>query len=241
MSLLGIIASSKLGIKNYWDTIVDDGAVTAWKLTETTGSTITDFIASKTMTGYGTYTLNQTGVTGSTDITKAISYDGTSGYHQSATDAIFNVASTSNWSCEFWMKSSATDSTVRTPYAVRNGRVLGLAIQSVITTNKMSGLTYIPGPAELFITGTTSTNNGNWFHIVLTAQSGGSFYLYVNGVQEAVSATTRDSGTGNLYICIGANAVVPTQFFNGLIAAPAFYNTYLDATKVLDHYNKGIA
>jgi Concanavalin A-like lectin/glucanases superfamily len=239
MPLLGIIASSKKA-KTYWDTIEDDGAYSAFKYDETTGSTVADFINALGMTGNGTFTLNQTGP-GTTDVTKAISYNGSSGYHQttSGDKAAYNVAPSGSWAVECWIKT--TTASLSQPITVRGGNILCGLYLGLDTANKITALTTDSGGNELRIVGTTTVNDGNWHHIVGTAQSGGSFYLYVDGVQNAVSATARSASTANRSIGVAANIAVPTQYLNGLIAAPAFYTSYLTSSQVSSHYTKGTA
>lgn len=240
MSLIGIIASSKAVSKNYWDTIVDDGAYSAFKYDETTGSTVADFINALGMTGYGTYTLNQTGP-GITDVTKAISYNGSTGYHQttSGDKSNYNVAPNGSWAVECWLKT--TTASLSQAITVRGGDILCGLYLSAYSAGKITATSNDFGGGELSITGTTTVNDGNWHHIVGTAQSGGSFYLYIDGVEDAITATARKSTTANRSIGVGANIAVPTQFLNGTVAAPAFYTSYLTSTQVLSHYTKGIA
>jgi len=240
MPILGVLASSKFTSKNYWDTIVDDGAYSAFKYLETSGTTVSDFINNIGMTGYGTYTLNQTGP-GTTDVTKSISYNGSSGYHQttSGDKSAYNVAPNGSWAVECWMKT--TSASLSQPITVRGGNILCGLYLSLDSANKITALTTDSSGNELRITGTTTVNDGNWHHIVGTAQSGGSFYLYVDGVQDAVSATARSTSTANRSIGVAANIAVPTQYLNGNVAAPAFYTSYLTSSKVSSHYTKGIA
>ena len=239
MPILGILASQQVAA-DYWTTIQNDGAYSAFKYTETSGSTVADFINSLGMTGYGTYTLNQTGP-GTTDVTKAISYNGSTGYHQttSGDKSNYNVAPSGSWAVECWVKTTSTS--VSQPITVRGGNILCGLYLNAYSANKITALSTDSGGGELAITGTTTVNDGNWHHIVGTAQSGGSFYLYVDGVQDAITATSRSATTANRSIGVGANIAVPTQFLNGTVAAPAFYTSYLTSTQVASHYTKGTA
>jgi len=242
MPILGIIASSKSvgGPSDYWGTVDFDGAFSAYKFTETTGSTVADYVNSISMTGYGGYTLNQTGPGSTADyVNKSISYNGSTGYHQTTGGdrSDYNVAPSGSWAVECWVKT--TTGSLSQIMTVRGGNILCGLYLSLDSANKVTALSTTSTNAELRITGTTSVNDGNWHHIVGTAESGGSFYLYVDGVQDAVSATARSTSTANRSIGIASNIAAGVQWLNGNVGAPAFYPEYLDSTQVSNHYTKG--
>jgi len=233
MSLLGIIASSKVGA-NYYSQIQTDGAITAYKLEETTGTSLTDYIGARTATLAGGFTLNQTGPGAVVD--KAILFNGSTGYADTASSSAFNVASSSNWAVEVWFKRN-NNTALECMYIVRDNL---LAILVILGDGQVAmGMTNSSGGELNIFSSTIGFDDNNWHHLVGTAESGGSAYLYVDGVEEATTSTARLTTTSNRAINLARNPNTG-DYFGGLLAAPAFYTSYLSSTEVLDHYNKGI-
>lgn len=83
---------------------------------------------------------------------------------------------------------------------------------------------------------------GTWYHVVATADTTGSNYLYINGVLNTDATLTSSGAVGNWSnTLIGAwannfNAHTPERFFDGKIDEVAFYDSALSAQDIAAHY-----
>ena len=150
-----------------------------------------------------------------------------------------------SWTVEGWFRTTSTAigtvAMFRDDSAFNTG--VGAGIFTNLTTNKVSAFTTDSSYSNLSITSSTSVTSGSWFHVCVTAASGGALTLYINGISEASTSTTRGISTVSKIFSTGAQAQTPptyATFLNGSTAAVAIYNTTLSATRVLAHYNAGI-
>ena len=79
--------------------------------------------------------------------------------------------------------------------------------------------------------GTTDVSTGDWFHIACT-YDGANKILYINGVQEGISAETGTIGTSTYNVNIGENNQATGRYFNGIIDDVRIYNRGLTAEEV---------
>jgi hypothetical protein len=228
----------------YSQVVLADNPIGFWLLNETSGTTGDDLTANNNdLTFYNSPTLNV--ATGLTGITKAITFDGTNDRLQTSTVSTFNIASSSNWSMEIWIKTNSA--TFGTFLGWRDATGTGAGITGVLTINNgTAGLIQLITTDNLnnnlIISHAGSYNDNAWHQIVVSATAAGTLRLYVDGVDRANSTTSRNSSTSNRFIIVGANDLTgtPGQFYPGTATAVSVYNTALSAGQVLSHYNAGV-
>lgn len=235
-------AAASAGPNNaYWDMVLADDAKSLYKLNETTGSTFADSGPNLVNgTWYNTPTLDQAGPSGT--IPSAVSFaSASSEYGETPEDADFNVNLTGAWSVEAWIKYSTSGTTIQAFTSVRTGSLESVLV--ILNVNngvsgRIQALTYDSTQAFLSVNSDGGWNDNNWHHVAVTAASAGAMKLYVDGTERASTSTARYNWTGNRRFYIGSNTTA--QYFNGLVAAPAFYTKALSGTEVSDHWNEGI-
>jgi hypothetical protein len=228
----------------YSQTVLADSPRGFWLLDETSGSTATDLTANANNLSYvASPTLNVS--TGLSGVTTGVTYNGSTQYANSSKVSTFNMSPDSSWSIEGWFRT--TSSAVGTVFMFREDSSVnagvGGGIFTNLTTNKISAFTTDSALNNLTLTSSTTVNTGAWFYVCVTAASGGALTLYVNGVSESSTSTTRGNSTVSKIVSTGAQAqTAPTYatFLTGSTAAIAIYNTTLSADRVLAHYNAGI-
>lgn len=246
MPILGILGSKY--VKPYKDEVLADSPIGFWLLDETSGTTATDSSTNAiNATYYNTPTLGENGTGGG--ILKSVFFDGASSEsaYTNATST-FNRAPNNSWSYEVWYKDNTTTNTTFEVACAWRGD-LGSAtdlLGTITLNNSVAGRVQavVPDAAEtgfVILTYDGLGGNTNWHHVAVTAASGGTLRLYVDGVERATSTASRGTNTVNKRAVMGANWNVSatTQFYTGNVAAYAIYNTELSAQRVLDHYNAG--
>ena len=242
--LPGIIGSSA----SYRQVVMTDSPIGFWLLNESSGTTAADSSTNAiNATYYNTPLLDQAGTGGR--VLKSVYFDGASSEsaYTNATST-FNRAPSNTWSYEIWYKDNNTTNTAAEVAAVWRGD-LGSAtdlVGTVTLNNSVAGRVQavVPDQAEtgfIILTYDGLGGNTNWHHVAVTALSGGTLRLYVDGVERASSTATRGPNTVDKRAVMGANWSInaTAQFFTGNAAAFAIYNTELSAARVLAHYNAG--
>lgn len=232
-------------LASYSDTVLADNPIGFWLLNETSGTTGDDLTANNNdLTFYNSPTLNV--ATGLTGITKAITFDGTNDRLQTSTVSTFNIAASSNWSIEMWVKTNSA--TFGVPIGWRDSTGSNAGLDGILTINNGTAgliqlITADSVGNSLVISHAGSYNDNAWHQVVISATSAGAIRLYVDGVDRANSTTLRNTGTSNRFIIIGANDTgggAYAQFYTGTATAVSVYNTALSAAQVLAHYNAGV-
>ena len=87
------------------------------------------------------------------------------------------------------------------------------------------------------ISATTTYSVNNWYHVAFTRSSTVTGYceLYVNGIREGTATHEGDVDNNEVFM-IGDDPVSGSQFFNGIINAPAIWNTKLDEDEIQTLY-----
>jgi hypothetical protein len=231
-------------ILNYSQTVLTDNPIGFWLLDETSGTTGDDLTANNNdLTFYNSPTLNVS--TGLTGITKAITFDGSNDYLQTATVSTFNVAPNGNFSVEMWIKYSTSAFLIPLSWRDNTNAVSNLVCNIAVNNSATGSIDAYFGNSSgglTVISHTNSYNNNAWHQVVLTATSGGAFRLYIDGVDRANTTTARGTGTNNKSIMVAANnnSGSPNLHYAGTGTAVSVYNTVLTATQITNHYNKGI-
>lgn len=103
-----------------------------------------------------------------------------------------------------------------------------LLFGAVKTTTTTSGI----------MTTATYTSTSNWYYIVGT-YDGSNYFVYINGILQASSASSGISNTSinNLYIGERNDG---TQIFNGLIDEVRIYNAAMPTSQIEEQYYAGL-
>ena len=242
--MLGIMASSRLSILNYSQTVLLDNPVSFWLMNETSGTSATDQgSANLALTYTNSPTLNQS--TTLAGIPKAVSFDGTNDYAIRANNAAYNITSNGNWSVECWIKPNMT--VLGSIFSIRSdANTSAEATLSNFGCDPSDGkiTAYVAGASNTTISlaSTSSLNDNAWHQLVLTATSGGSLIYYVDGVNTASTSTGRNSVAYDKCVVAAGNYVGSViQPAKGLMAAFSIYSTTLSASRVTAHYNAGVS
>lgn len=240
------IFSSATAAASYQNVVLSDNPLTFWMMNETSGTTATD-LGSAAINGtyVDTPTLNVS--TSLIGLPKGVTFDGIGEYLKTDNQSAYNLAPNGNWSHECWFKTTTTGvcsiSAVRNHGASEGGTILS-AFFTNVTTNKVSlYVTDSAGTGYVTLTSSTSINTGSYFHICATAVSGGALKLYINGVEEASTTSSRSSSTQSRDFVVAAQPAQTGVWQNPIAEtamAAALYNTTLSSTRVLAHYNAGI-
>ena len=90
------------------------------------------------------------------------------------------------------------------------------------------------------VTGATPLGTGTWYHTVFTALSGGSGFVYLNGVQDGTAVLTAGAFQDTADdVWIGRSSTAGT-WFDGLIDEVRIYNRVLDLAEIQANYNAGV-
>jgi PKD repeat protein len=247
----------------YTASVLANGPVTFWPLSEPTGSTLGyDHAggADLTMGAHGTF-----GVAGPHAGSTAVAFQGdptipsmfvppatlTDPVPSTSTSAtVSNATPLSTYSIEAWVKTTSAT----------GGMIVGDGLwqtgdswveDRVLYFDKNGDLrfgAYNNGPTDSGLDSTivspTPYNDGSWHYVVGTLGAGGAT-LYVDGVQVAADPTMVDTSVyyGNWRVggdvLTGWKSAPSNGYLAGSIADVAVYPTALAATDVLAHYNGG--
>src|SRR5215510_10250233 len=220
----------------YSDQVIADGATGLWLLEEPSGTSAASQVGSHTGTITGGVTLNQPGPS---DGTKAMTFDGTTGYITMGDDAAFEFVAA--FTVELWAK-----------YTGVSNRLVSKILSSLagwfLGTSAGNAIQFFAGTAggsTVFnLLSTLAYNNNVWHHIVaLWDGSSGADHakLYVDGTLVATSTVNAVAiGTNNANFMIAAGALTPANFTAGTLARVAVYPLALSAAQVANHFALGV-
>ena len=201
-----------------------DGLISFYPLNETSGTTANDEVGTNDGTNNGS-TVNSTGKIGT-----AYDFDGSNDYVNLNFAPSYSLGTVS-----FWYKGNAGagDRFISSFGAtLQNGQFdIGLVSGGFLSVGIWNG-------ASKTVTGTTTINDNNWHHIVLTWESGGNVILYVDGSSEGtpVSAGTfTPANTQNAWI--GEYPRSSGYWLPGTIDEVMIFNRSLNSTEISQLYN----
>jgi hypothetical protein len=174
------------------------------------------------------------------EVGNAFTFDGNRGSYVNVPDVPNSSLNSTTGTWDFWFKSTQTNAYVGlVGKSDSSGSVNGITMQIGPDGHariEVKG----PGPT-LLLNGSTLVNDGQWHHMALTFQSGGTAIMYVDGQMQ-------DSGTAPTF-SFGAND--PLRFgtmtdgfwtpLNGQLDEVQIFNRVLSATEVQSIYNAGSA
>ncbi len=230
----------------YASEVLADSPLVYLKLGDTSGTTAVD---SSGNGRNGTYlnspTLNQSGIPGSAD--GAVLLDGTNDNVSVPTNSIYWPSATVSVTIECWYKGTDVGTTLAAgtvgPKAFVAANVGGSDKRYVLGLDG-AGKVRCYTDAQYIVTGpsTTTVNDNNWHHIVLTiTASSYDTELYVDGTLQATNSTPNDAGQGSPNLVIGRNERQATNgYLAGRVDEVAVYGTKLSGARILAHYQAGI-
>lgn len=87
--------------------------------------------------------------------------------------------------------------------------------------------------------GTTTLQTNTWYHLAST-YDGAELKVYVNGVLDKTTSTTKPLSTGVCEVAIGIDYSTASRYFNGKIDDAAIFDKALSADEILAIYNSGV-
>jgi hypothetical protein len=237
LAALGLFLSGGPAKADYASTILADGPIAYYRLSETGG------LGGADSSGNGLGGLYYGGVTFGTpgaivgDSNTAVTFDGSNKGHL----RVLSTIGSEDFSIEVWMNTSVDSLTGFQTY-----QGTGLVWSDVAGVHNDWILGYLNNVASFFtgnpddtISGTTLLNDGNWHHIVATRVLGAEKNLYVDGKLENTGFTNNFPLTDNPIIDIGGNTL-DNRYFTGSLDEVAIYQSALKPDRVLAHYNAGV-
>jgi hypothetical protein len=206
------------------------GLVTAWKLAEVSGTSATDIKGTNTGTYSGGFTLGQTGLVGGQGETATSFVSVTAGkVSTAAAPSGFPVTAVT---LEVWFKT--TTAPTADIGLLSYGTWSGPGSIHTLGIGASNSIYHDLGVTVLRYTVPSSYANGNWHHLVVTWQGGGTWnrILYFDGSQ-----VTSDSPVASTNI--GTNPFTVAGSYNGTLAYPAVYSGVLPSTDVTANYSSG--
>jgi len=85
----------------------------------------------------------------------------------------------------------------------------------------------------------TALSAGSWYHVVLTMDSTSAYKLYVNGAAAKTASGAGGTGDVSLVFRIGAYAITPTGYFDGIIDEVTLTSDIITSGEVATLYNSG--
>ncbi len=218
-----------------------------WKLDETSGTSAAD----ATGNGHtGTLQSNASFVS-----TGKINYGLTAGSSSSGTGGGFDVGLDAGLdftsyplSYSVWFKTSTNNTTgnggmmlvsIQKPSSNYSSCVLQMIMDGSANNGKLYADYRNSGGTDYFIQTTSTYNDGNWHHAVLTISSGGVMKLYVDNTLVASGATASGNlFTGTKRTTIGGNWDHGMEW-QGTMDEVAIWSRELDTTDIASLYNSG--
>jgi hypothetical protein len=211
-----------------------------WKLGDASGTSYADSgVGTNTpLSGFGTITLGQSGIPGSS--ATAAQFAAGSGSSQSTAlySALFGALTT-----ECWFKSTVSGSGAQSGPATYSLATLvsfggdgnGMDYQ----TGLVNGHVNAYATPDSFATPLTY-NDGNWHHVVLTMSSAGgnNAIVYVDGAP-VVTGPLAWFNFSNVWIVGGATPYSQVQFAGTIAHVAVYEGTVLTPAQVLAHYTAG--
>jgi hypothetical protein len=216
----------------YSSTVLADSPIDYWQFSETSGTSAAD---SGSGAHVATHSTGVTvGVAGGVAGGLCASYNGTGTATAAAGVADFMALTT--FSVECWVKYSVNNTDY--PTFVRrdgNGKTFLVRTRNVSQSRGNIIEAYLNG--QTVDTGTTTFNDGNWHHVVVTYASA-TLNLYVDGVSYSNrNGTVSVGGSGTTFPVQIGTGTGSTETFNGSLDEVALYSTALSSTRITAHYN----
>jgi hypothetical protein len=214
----------------YSDTVVADGAISYYRMQETSGTTMVDQIAGQNGTYGSGVTLNAAGpqppaFPAFEPTNAAAQFDGTD---NGATQvAAVSGLSTTTYSMEVWFDYSSSS----LQYLLGRGSGASLSYDAVGLNG--SNLFFFDGTAATFSAFNVSQNA--WHDLVLT-RNGSAVNLYIDGVNELSLTSTPTFGISTRIVVSDRPGDTGGKTVAGTFDELSLYNSALTADQIANHF-----
>lgn len=165
--------------------------------------------------------------------TQLSSFDGINDYIAVNSDASLNFGS-SNFSLSVWIKTKSSSGVwigKRNLSSNNEGYIL------YTSSNKARFLTTGAGGVNVFVTGTTDINDGEWHHVV-GVRLGNNHYIYVDGVLEGTQVSGAQNVSNSADFIFASQSTL-ANFWGGEACNASVYNAALSSADISSEYNAG--
>ncbi len=208
-----------------------------WKLNETNGATVVDWMNTNNGTYFGGVTLGAAGPAGSGfgGENFAAAFDGSTSYSQ--VPQVVAGAGLNAFSVTLWVKTSATGTTGNQWYQgfrLVDGDIGGATNDfglALLGTNFAFGV----GNPDITLNSTVPINDGAWHFLAATWDTSGLMSIYVDGADRGSTNGSTLPRTPSAKLYIPGNPG-PGHLFSGSLADVAIYNQALTLTQVQQVY-----
>ena len=229
------VTVSSESLSAYSTDVLDDGATNYWRMDETTGTTLADFIGQSDMTAAAGVTK---GTAGAFDSNTAMTFSGSSNGTAGTTGT---VETPTTFSISAWFKTSTS----------RGGKIVGYGDSQLGTSSNYDRHIYMDNNGRVNFgvhNGTTSTVTSastyrdNIWHQVVASQGPDGMTLYVDGKRVGFNASVTNGSAYTGYWRIGGDNLSwwpnkPTSnWFAGAIDDVAIYDEVLTVQQVQEQY-----
>lgn len=232
--MIATIAATR---RRYRAAVLADSPVAYWRLGEASGTTAADEMATYAGTYVGSPTL---GVGGVIPVNTAATFNGSTQYVNMGD--VFDMG-TSDLTATLWFKnttSAATQSFAGKQIAAVANYRYGFRYAA---GGKISAFMQGDGGSDVFPTGTTSANDGNWHHYAAVFDRDANLSVYLDGVLEASASIAAWNGKNfqstfpfRIGCVVAADGTSPAGAFNGSIDEVSIFMSALSAARILAHY-----
>jgi hypothetical protein len=243
-ALSNVNGNSSSGGSNYQSTVLADSPTNFYRLSETSGTLVNDYVGTLDGVLSGSYNLNvSTSPLGVVDQSGsgALGFDGTSAFLSLGNNFQFGSAQT--FSIEFWAKwiTSGSDQYFLSKGSDTAGLVVKVSPGGLITFILASSASNV-----LEVRTTNAITSNTWYHYVITydgTQNASGLKIYINSgkqstTNQSAGTFTSIGGSGDNFH-VGKLSTSGTGHLQGAIDELAFYNTQLPTARIYKHYEVG--
>ena len=150
-------------------------------------------------------------------------FDGTGDYITIPHNTLFSVANTTDKTIEAWFNIT-TNNRINTIINKRSGSSAQEFNLAVNSTNVMLFAVYTSGSASATISGTTTINTGQWYHVAAVRTTGGVWKLYLDGALEGTATQSATPSSNTSTLTIGRDNFNTSRDFLGYLAEVRYTN-----------------
>jgi hypothetical protein len=212
--------------------ILADSPLSYWPLTESSGNAV-DVVAARNGTITGSVTRPSSSTMGDG---AGAGFTGSGQRINIADDAVWDYSGA--WTSECFARLTSLPSPLSAAAFCREGSTGSTQRWAIGSSNgnKPTGYT-ANGSTYKILTGPTDWPTGQWCHIAIVSESGGTLRLYFNGTQVA-STTGAVTAASAEQLTIGSSSV-NTGLWPGAVAHCAVYTSALSAARIAAHAAAG--
>lgn len=233
--------------RRYQGVVLADGPVGYWPLDELTGTTATDRGSTGVNGAYtGTFVYGAVPFPGGG---RAPYFDGSTSYVLIADNNAWSISNgAATW--EFWLWPQRSNAGVVEGFFTKGSSVSGdrewVLYRNSGNLGNLAMLKWNGGTSgvseEADCPSSQVSNQGRWFHVVLTNGGGATWVYYVNGRRYAATITGSVTAV-NLATSLrigNTHSNDGSVLYQGFAAHFALYNKVLDGPRVMAHYRAGL-